>query len=197
MDQAETSREKSGPPASGATLTRIKWVLAVILLGPMLGTVIHEAAHLFMLWFTGSTVHQVVIFGSLQLWPAPAIIENTGAGFMLNTTNPDEFSRGMVLVTGAAATFVVSLAAIAVWLRTRSPVALIFVGYSLDLITYLSLPSLGVRRWVLFGAPYSEVLEGLSVLGVGKAPVALFELCFIAAMAALFLGARKRRLAMA
>lgn len=174
---------------------RIKWLALVVLLGPVLGTLVHEAAHLTMLWFTGSTVHQVVVLGGLQLWPAPAIIESTGAGFMLRTTNPDDFSQGMVLVTGAAATFAVALAATAVWLRGRSPVALIFAAWSVDLITYLALPSLGVRRWVLFGAPYSEVLEGLRLLGVGRAPVALFELAFIAALLALMLGARKRRLA--
>lgn len=173
-------------------MIRIKWLLAIVLLGPGLGTLIHEAAHVAMLWLTGSTIHQVVVLGTVQLWPAPALIESTGAGFMLNTTNPDDFSKGLVWVAGASTTFLVALAALPVWLRTRSGVALIFVGYMLDLVTYLALPSLGLKRWVLFGAPYSEVLQGLSLLGVGRGAVAAFELGFIAAMIALVLQRRRR-----
>lgn len=191
MGPGETPNGESHGPASGATRSRLQWALLILLLGPVLGTLIHEAAHILMLWLTGSTINQVVVLGSLQLWPEVAIIESTGAGFMLNTTNPDDYSKGLVWVAGASTTFLVALAALPVWLRTRSGVALIFVGYMLDLITYLALPSLGLKRWVLFGAPYSEVLMGLTLLGVGRAPVALFQLAFIAAMIVLVLKRRR------
>jgi hypothetical protein len=169
---------------------RLKWYLVVLLLGPVLGTIVHEAAHLLMQWITGSTVEQIVILGRLQLWPAVAIIENTHAGFMIKATNPDAYSYGMVLVTGASSTFCVALAAIPWWLRTRSKVALIFVFWSLDIITYLTLPSLGVRRWILFGAPYSEMLEGLEFLEVPRWITGLFELAFIVAAVLLFRASR-------
>jgi hypothetical protein len=193
MGQGETSQRQSGGRAGGPTVIAIKWLAIIVLLGPVLGTLIHEVAHLVMLWATGAVVNQVVVLGTLQLWPAPAIVESTGAGFMLNTTNPDDFSRGLVWVSGASSTFLVALAAVPVWLRTRSGLSLIFVGYMLDLLTYLALPSLGLKRWVFFGAPFSEVLAGLSLLGVGRDAVAAFLLCFILAMLALFASAAWRR----
>lgn len=148
-----------------------------------------------MLWLTGSTVHLVVVFGVVQIWPALELIANTGAGFMLRTTNPDAFSMGMVQVTGAASTFVISLVATGAWLRSPRPLLLIFVGYSLDLMSYISFPLLGVKRWILFGAPFSEVLMGLELLGVERGPVVLFELWYAGFMALVFLAAKRRRAA--
>jgi hypothetical protein len=174
-------------------LPRLKFWLLVVLLGPVLGTLIHEAAHLLMLVLTGSTIHQVVILGRLQLVPEVAIIESVGAGFMLNTTNPTDFSKGLVWVTGASTTFLVSLSVIPYWLKTRSKVALIFVCYAIDLFTYLTMPLFGFKRWILFGAPFSEVLAGLELLGVGRAPVAVFLLAFAGGFAALILHAKKTR----
>jgi hypothetical protein len=168
-------------------------VALIVLLGPVLDTLVHESMHIAVLLGTGGQIHQVVILEVLQVVPSFAVVDATGAVYMMATTPASDLAKAFTWIAGAGSTFLISLAAIPIWLKKRTLPWLVVVLWSLDFVTYLALPSLGLKRWLFTGPPFSEVLEGLSFLGVGPGAVAAFLVAWTAGMATLSQHARKTK----
>jgi hypothetical protein len=165
--------------------------LATVVLLPVLAQLIHESMHLLTLFATGGQVHQVVIFEALQIIPSVQRVEPTGAVYMMATTPGSDAGRALTWLAGSGSTFLLSLAAIPIWLKRRTLPWLVVIFWGLDCITYILLPSLGLKRWLFTGPPFSEIIAGLEYFGIGQGFVSLLLLAWAAGMAALYRYAKK------
>lgn len=117
-----------------------------------------------MIGLSGADLVSMKVFGKLQLYPKISLAENMRAGFEIVTIFPDNFAKGLTQLSGVMMTLLVSTIAAATFRKTVYH--LIGILYCLDLWSYLLLPPLGIRRWLLFGSSYSELLQGAFLLGI-------------------------------
>lgn len=147
-------------------------VLVLLIAGNIfLGTACHEiVGHGLVGVACGGRIDQIIVTG-VQLWPRLEWIGPQGAfGWcdVEGVTGP--ICTHLWLLTGSLSTLLVSLFAIAL-LHTRKwsgAMHLILLGFAfwwIDLFTY-TLPSLGLRRYVLFGRRIAEPYDAAVALGI-------------------------------
>jgi hypothetical protein len=129
----------------------------------------------------GGRVDQIFVTG-IQLWPEFAWIGPQG---VFGWCDVEGVTSGVCpqlwLLTGSLSTLLVSLLAIALlyarkWNRTIHWLFLGAAFWWIDLFTY-TLPSFGVRRYILFGRRISEPYDAAVVMGI---PGWIFQLFVVA-----------------
>ncbi|MEW5692245.1 MAG: hypothetical protein AB1765_02995 [Candidatus Hydrogenedentota bacterium] len=158
---------------------KIKKIILILCMGPLFGTIIHEAGHLLMIMFTDANIGSITISGKLQIYPEVTIKENMKAGFEIYVYFPDTITKGLVQVSGAFATLLVSIIGFILYLKKRRFIYLIFIFYVLDILTYITLPLIGLRRWLLFGPKFSEVIQGFYLLSINPFYLYLFLVIYL------------------
>lgn len=149
-------------------------ILLVVLLIPaniILGTACHEiVGHGFVGIACGGRLNQIIVTG-IQLWPRLKWTGPQGAfGWCDVTGVSGQICNHLWLLTGSLSTLLVSMIAIALlFARKRSGMTqLILHGFAfwwIDLFTY-TLPSFGLRRYIIFGRRIAEPYDAAVALGI-------------------------------
>lgn len=147
----------------------VAWAL-LLLLNIVLGTAWHEVVgHGLTGIACGGRITQVSLIG-FQVWPN---LRAVGAQGVFGTCDVEGIRAGHCeqtwLLAGSLSTFAVSVCATLLLSirRWTYPVGFILAGLSLwwiDLLTY-TLPSFGLRRYVLFGRRHAEPYDAAVALG--------------------------------
>lgn len=162
------------PSNHESTRAAIVWGVAFVLLIPVnivLGTGWHEiVGHGFVGLACGGTIEKVIVTG-VQLWPDLRWVGTQGAfGWCHVDGVTGSLCSQLWLLTGSLSTLLVSVVAV-VLLSTRAwsfilRMALLgFAFWWIDLFTY-TLPSVGLRRYILFGRRVAEPYDAAVALGI-------------------------------
>ncbi len=146
------------------------------------GTAWHEiVGHGLVGIACGGRLNQIIVVG-VQLWPRLAWTGTRGA---FGWCDVEGVSGGICthlwLLTGSLSTLLVSILAIALlyarkWNRAFQLILLGCAFWWIDLFTY-TLPSFGLRRYIIFGRRISEPYDAAIALGI---PGWMFQLFVVA-----------------
>lgn len=157
---------------------RTSSVILLVLANIALGTAWHEVlGHGFVGAACGGRVTEIVVLG-VRLWPDRAWTGSVGAFGSCDVVGVRAgLCEHLWLLTGSLSTFAVSASAVLLLQlrKWKPPARLVLFGLSLwwiDLLTY-TLPSLGLRRYLLFGRRHAEPFDAAVAMGI---PGWLFQL---------------------
>lgn len=145
------------------------------------GLIIHELGHALTVAALGGQVVGIYVAPGVQIWPEPGAAYPGDFPYMgITRFFPGPGWRvadfGLVGLMGTGATTLTAmLALLLLWLwRPAQPgIRCLLVLASLlhlDLLTYATLPLLGLRHWVIVGGDTAEPVLAAERLGIERAP---------------------------
>jgi hypothetical protein len=148
-------------------------LICAIFLSAIVGSLIHEAAHIVVFWAGGSQLKGAYVAPGIQLYPEIKKVKWSGyvCGVSMSESSSD-FVRGLSLVMGSTANAVASyLLLTLVFLKCKGwkiKLVLLLVSFlfAWDLIGYSIFPLFDLRHWIFIGGDYAEPIVGASMLGI-------------------------------
>lgn len=157
--------------SSNRTISRVFFLVLLFAGNVVLGTACHEiVGHGLVGLACGGRINQIIVTG-VQLWPRLAWTGPQGAfGWCDVEGVSGPVCSQFWLMTGSLSTLLVAVVAILLlyfrkWSRYAYLILLGCAFWWIDLFTY-TLPSFGLRRYVLFGRRIAEPYDAAIALGI-------------------------------